>query len=89
MKSYAVTVVKPTYSTTFKIPMRYPMDVNGELGFIVSEVEMAKATKDHKYAIVMKFMQTRPTVDNIQLHVVKNWGFLESQRLASWMIFMF
>lgn len=77
VKTYAATVAHQANSSTFKIPMRYPVEVNGKLGFIFLEAEMTKAADEQKYAIVMKFMQARPPIDNIILHIVKKWGLTE------------
>lgn len=89
VKSYAVAVAKPTELTSFKIPMRFPMDVNGELGFIFYESEMVKTVDEYKFAIVMKFMHARPFIENIRLHIVKKWDLWKYPRSTSWMIFMF
>lgn len=35
-KSYASTVVKPTENSSFKIPMQFPVEIDGELGFVFS-----------------------------------------------------
>ncbi|KAL5988270.1 hypothetical protein ACLOJK_036033 [Asimina triloba] len=75
--SYAHAVAKPADNPAFVMPMRFSVDINGELGFIFSEPEMAKAAEDYKFAIVLKFMRARPSIDNIRLNVVKMWGLLE------------
>ncbi|KAI9184748.1 hypothetical protein LWI28_000754 [Acer negundo] len=77
VQSYAHVVAKPMDNPSFKIPMRFSVDINGELGFIFSKPEMAKAAEDYKFAIVMKFMHARPLIDNIRLNIVKTWGLLE------------
>lgn len=56
VKSYASAISKLAESSSFKILLRFPVDINGELGFIFSKAEMLKAAKEYKYAIVMKFM---------------------------------
>ncbi|KAL6012411.1 hypothetical protein ACLOJK_002898 [Asimina triloba] len=75
--SYAHAVAKPADNPSFVMPMRFSVDINGELGFIFSEPEMAKAAEDYKFVIVLKFMRARPSIDNIRLNVVKKWGLLE------------
>ncbi|KAL5984719.1 hypothetical protein ACLOJK_041341 [Asimina triloba] len=50
--SYAHAVAKPADNPSFVMPMRFPVDINGELGFIFSEPEMAKAAEDYKFAIM-------------------------------------
>lgn len=77
VKSYAAVVAKPVDSTSFKIPMGFPVDVNGELGFIFLEAKMTKAADEYKFTIIMKFMRTRLSINNIRLHVAKKWGLLK------------
>lgn len=69
-------MIKSAESSDFKIPMHFPVDINGELGFIFIELEMVKVAKDFHFALVMKFMIVRPSIDNIQLAVVKTWGLV-------------
>ncbi|KAL5998186.1 hypothetical protein ACLOJK_009124 [Asimina triloba] len=54
--SYAQAVAKSADNPSFVMPMRFPVDINGELGFIFSEPEMTKAAEDYKFAIVLKFL---------------------------------
>lgn len=75
--SYANTVSKTTESASFKMAMLFPVEINGELGFIFSKPEMNKAAEDFKYALVMKFLRVRPSIDFIHLHVVNKWGLME------------
>ncbi|TXG59223.1 hypothetical protein EZV62_013796 [Acer yangbiense] len=77
VKSYAQAVDKNVETHAYKFPMRYPVDINGELGFIFSEMEMVKAEEDFRFALVMKFMRFRPSIDRIRLSVVKTWGLTE------------
>ncbi|XP_042959294.1 uncharacterized protein LOC122294521 [Carya illinoinensis] len=77
LKSYAQVVNKKTEHPTFKIPMRFPVDIDGEMGFVFSELEMTKAADEFRYALVMKFMKSRPSIDKIRLTVVKTWGLTE------------
>ncbi|KAK3219917.1 hypothetical protein Dsin_013887 [Dipteronia sinensis] len=77
VNSYAQAVNEKVDTPAFKIPMRFPVDINGELGFIFSETEMVKAEEDFRFALVMKFMRYRPSIDKIRLSVVKTWGLTE------------
>ncbi|TXG69366.1 hypothetical protein EZV62_004301 [Acer yangbiense] len=77
VKSYAQAIDKNVETHAYKFPMRYPVDINGELGFIFSEMEMVKAEEDFRFALVMKFMRFRPSIDRIRLSVVKTWGLTE------------
>lgn len=75
VKSYASKVAKPMESTSFKMPIRFSVDINCELGSIFIDFEKAKAAYEYKFAIVMKFVRARPSNDNIRLHIVKKMGF--------------
>ncbi|KAL5984836.1 hypothetical protein ACLOJK_038672, partial [Asimina triloba] len=55
-RSYASVVSNSANNPSFKIPLRFPMDIHGELGFIFSKTEMTKAAEEYKFAIVMKFL---------------------------------
>ncbi|KAK1577801.1 hypothetical protein Q3G72_024969 [Acer saccharum] len=77
VKSYAQAVDKKVETHAYKFPMRYPVDINDELGFIFSEMKMVKAEEDFRFALVMKFMRFRPSIDRIRLSVVKTWGLTE------------
>ncbi|XP_031287891.1 uncharacterized protein LOC116146622 [Pistacia vera] len=87
--SYAQAVSKHTDkvskhadNTSFKLPMRFPVDIDGELGFVFSESEMVKVAEDLKFALVMKFMRLRHSIDKLRLHVVKNWGLIEIPQIS-------
>lgn len=51
--------------------------INGDLGFVFSEVEMARATEELKFALVLKFCSKRPSIDALRLQIIKTWGFCE------------
>ncbi|KAL5975299.1 hypothetical protein ACLOJK_031978 [Asimina triloba] len=70
LKSYVQVVNNNTEHPSFKIPMRFLVDIDGEMGFVFFELEMTKAADDFKYALVMKFMKTRPSIDKIRLTVI-------------------
>ncbi|KAL5982678.1 hypothetical protein ACLOJK_016754 [Asimina triloba] len=48
LKSYARIVKNTTEHPTFKIPMRFPVDIDGEMGFVFSELEMTKAADEFR-----------------------------------------
>ncbi|KAF5442885.1 hypothetical protein F2P56_035497 [Juglans regia] len=75
--SYVQIVSKVATPSAFKVPMRYPVDVDGEPGFVFTEPEMSKAADDFRFAIVLKFVWMRPTIDDIRLVIIKSWGLLE------------
>ncbi|KAL5983438.1 hypothetical protein ACLOJK_017523 [Asimina triloba] len=47
-RSYASVVSNPADNTSFKIPLRFPADIQGKLGFIFSETKMMKAAEEYK-----------------------------------------
>ncbi|KAL6003473.1 hypothetical protein ACLOJK_023703 [Asimina triloba] len=48
LKSYAQVVNNKPEHPTFKIPMRFLVDINGEMGFVFSELEMTKAADEFR-----------------------------------------
>lgn len=70
-------MLKPYAASTFKLPMHFPVDVDGQSGFVFTEAEMARADEDFCFTLVLKFLQSRPSIDVIRLAVVKTWGLLE------------
>ncbi|KAJ0088691.1 hypothetical protein Patl1_32423 [Pistacia atlantica] len=75
-------VSKHAENSSFKLPMCFPVDIDGELGFVFLDSEMVKAAEDLKFALVMKFMRVRPSIDKLHLHVVKNWGLIEIPQIS-------
>ncbi|XP_040996161.1 uncharacterized protein LOC121242352 [Juglans microcarpa x Juglans regia] len=47
------------------------------MGFIISEAEMSKAVEDLRFALVLKFLRQRPSIDRVRLAIVKTRGLLE------------
>ncbi|KAL6012688.1 hypothetical protein ACLOJK_003177 [Asimina triloba] len=76
-RSYASVVFNPVDNPSFKIPLQFPVDIHGKLGFVFSKTEMTKVAEEYKFAIVMKFLRVRPSIDVIRLKVVKKWGLIE------------
>lgn len=75
--SYAQAICMPSTSSNFKLSMCYLVEVDGQQGFMFSEVEMTRAAEDFRHALVLKFLRVRPSIDNIHLMVVKMWGLQE------------
>ncbi|CAA2982608.1 Hypothetical predicted protein [Olea europaea subsp. europaea] len=48
--------------------------INGELGFIFSDVEEKRLSEYLRFALVMKFLTVRPNIDVIWQTVNKTWG---------------
>ncbi|KAL5998753.1 hypothetical protein ACLOJK_009700 [Asimina triloba] len=48
LKSYAQVMKNTTEHPMFKIPMRFPVDIDGEMGFVFSELEMTKAADEFR-----------------------------------------
>lgn len=76
-KLYAHVMANSSKLSTFRLPMLYSIDIDGEPGFVFTKVEMAKAADDFKFALVLKFMRTRPSIDVIRNAVKKTWGLME------------
>ncbi|KAL5983039.1 hypothetical protein ACLOJK_017119 [Asimina triloba] len=53
LKSYVQVVNNKSEHPTFKIPMRFLVDINGEMGFVFSELEMTKAVDEFRYALII------------------------------------
>ncbi|KAL5982265.1 hypothetical protein ACLOJK_016336 [Asimina triloba] len=49
LKSYAQVVKNTTEHPMFKIPMRFSVDIDGEMGFVFSELEMTKAADEFRF----------------------------------------
>lgn len=64
-------------SIQISFTLRKPENINGELGFVFSDIEMDRAAKDLKFALVLKFLLTRPSIDVLRLKIFKTWGFSE------------
>lgn len=41
------------------------------------DVEMDRAAEDLKFALVLKFLSKRPSIDVLRLKIIKMWGFSE------------
>ncbi|KAG2682454.1 hypothetical protein I3760_11G192500 [Carya illinoinensis] len=76
LKSF-VQAVSNLAIQSFRLPMRYTLEVDGEQGFIFLEVEMTKATEDFKFAFLLKFSCMRPSIDDVRSHIAKSWGLKE------------
>ncbi|XP_022889695.1 uncharacterized protein LOC111405160 [Olea europaea var. sylvestris] len=59
------------------IPMKYPTLINGQMGFVFIDQEMKKLANDLRFALVLKFLSTRPNIDDLRWTVVKMWGLNE------------
>ncbi|KAK3188863.1 hypothetical protein Dsin_028424 [Dipteronia sinensis] len=74
-KSFAQALQRPIPSSKYRIPLRRPELINGDLGFVFSDVEMERAAEDLKYALVLKFLSSRPSIDVLRVQIIKTWGF--------------
>lgn len=59
------------------IPMKYPTLINGQMGFVFTDQETKKLADDLRFALVLKFLSTRPNIDDLRRAVVKTWGLNE------------
>lgn len=62
-KSYMQALAHKNTQSGFKMPIRYPVEVDGELGFSFTKAEMNKAAEEYRFAMVLKFLHERPTID--------------------------
>ncbi|KAI9185127.1 hypothetical protein LWI28_004452 [Acer negundo] len=76
-KSFAQALQRPILSSKYKISLRGPELINGDLGFVFSDVEMERATEDLKHALMLKFLTSRPSIDVLRVQIIKTWGFSE------------
>ncbi|KAK3184522.1 hypothetical protein Dsin_031808 [Dipteronia sinensis] len=74
-KSFAQALQRPIPSSKYRIPLRRPELINGDLGFVFSDAEMERAAEDLKYALVLKFLSSRPSIDVLRVQIIKTWGF--------------
>lgn len=68
---------RPLQQPKFCLPLRKPENINGELGFVFFDMEMARVDVDLKFALVLKFTSTRPSIDVLILNIIIAWGFTE------------
>lgn len=61
----------------FQLPLRKPKPINGDLGFVFSDVEMDRVAEDLKFTLILKFLSSRPSIDVLQCQIIKTWGFSE------------
>ncbi|XP_035546552.1 uncharacterized protein LOC118348611 [Juglans regia] len=76
-RTFAEVLQRPIPPPKFKLSVRHPEVINGELGFIFSDLEMEKAAEDLKFALVLKFLSSRPSIDVLRKNIIKTWGFSE------------
>lgn len=62
----------PIQPLKFKIPNRKPEFLIGDLGFIFSEVELECTSKGLKFALILKFLSRRPSIDVLRRTIIKS-----------------
>lgn len=75
--SYVQIVFKAASVSTFKLPMQYPKDIDGEPRFVFTDPEMSKVAEEFHFAFVLKFVHLHPTIDDVCLAIIRSWGLLE------------
>lgn len=50
-RSFAQALQRPLPSVKFKLPLRKPELINGDLGFVFSDIEMDRAAEDLKVCV--------------------------------------
>ncbi|KAI9176278.1 hypothetical protein LWI28_000684 [Acer negundo] len=83
-KFFAQGLQRPIPSSKYRIPLRRQELINGDLGFVFSDVEMERAVEDLKHTLVLKLLSSRPSIDVLRVQIIKTWGFSE----VSMIIFM-
>lgn len=73
--SYAYALSASTTQTTFKVLMHHTININGEPTFIFMEMKLNTAANKLNFAMVLKFLKNRQSIEVIHLSIVKNWGF--------------
>ncbi|CAI9769525.1 unnamed protein product [Fraxinus pennsylvanica] len=59
------------------IQMKNPIQINGQMGFVFTDQETKKLANDLKFAMVIKFLTTRPNIDELRRAVIKSWGLTD------------
>ncbi|CAI9777356.1 unnamed protein product [Fraxinus pennsylvanica] len=59
------------------LQLRRPKLIEGELGFIFTDVEVKRLVEDFRFALVLKFLSFRPNIDLVRAAVAKTWGLWE------------
>lgn len=75
--SLAQALSRPLPHPKYKLPLRKPVLINGELGFVFSDMEMGRAAEDLKYALVLRFLSRRPSINILRRSIIKSWSFFE------------
>lgn len=59
------------------MPLKRPELINRELGVSFSDMEIEKIVEDVKYALALKFVVHRPSIELLRQHIFTLWGFLK------------
>lgn len=73
--SFAQALQQPIPQPKFYVTHRKPELISEELGFTFSDVEVESAAEDLKYALFLKFLSCRPSINVLQMIIIKTWGF--------------
>lgn len=76
-KSFAEALKWPLPQAKCRLSIHKPELVNGELGFVFSDAKMECATKELKFALVLKFIALHPSIHVLSNQTIKTWGFSE------------
>ncbi|CAI9786686.1 unnamed protein product [Fraxinus pennsylvanica] len=64
-------------SATPPLQLRRPELIEGELGFIFTDVEVKRLAEDFKFALILKFLSFRPNFDLVREAIARTWGLRE------------
>ncbi|CAI9769655.1 unnamed protein product [Fraxinus pennsylvanica] len=59
------------------LQLRRPKLIDGELGFIFTDAKVKRLAEDFRFALVLKFLSSRPNIDLVRAAITKTWGLRE------------
>lgn len=62
-KTFAQALCHQLPQSKYKLPLRKPKIINGELYFVFSDLEMDRTAEDLKHALVLKFLSHRLSIN--------------------------
>lgn len=72
----------PCPQPKFYLPLRKPEFINGDLGVVFSNAKIDRVLEDSKFALVLKFLSKRPSIDVLCLKIIQTWGFMEASMVS-------
>lgn len=70
-----IVVNRPQPLPEMEIPLREPnISAEGEMFFLFSKTEILKFAEPFRYAVVVKFLRRRPSLDHVRGFIKNHWG---------------